>query len=302
MLRLDILRWIMLVSLVYHGQITSLWSQCTTLSGNTWTEPQINTPDRTYSLTQDASGVISGTTYKSICSVQTWPVSGQFRSDGTFTITVNNPGSDPEDPCIATWYTITGTINAPNCDTMSGTWTNSLPNSGNVTWNKACDVPSGETTTANGWGDNSPRGYYPTLALFWQSLYGSVNFGGREVNETFPSQGEDTCYFSGSPYGPYFVPPSWAQWTVGWLDFSPGPTNSWGYDYIGWNPEAISYYRSTRPAMGLPSQCGVQWQQRMNISCSAGANFYQGNFVAASMDATSLTSNRASAFDFRNWR
>ena len=104
----------------------------------------------------------------------------------------------------------------------------------------------------------------------------------------------------GSPYGPFLVPPGWASWPVGWLDFTASAVNTWGYDYVGWSPEAIAWYRANRPPNGLPFPCGVQWQQRMNISCSGGTNFYQGNYMAASMEETSISSNRSDAFALRN--
>ena len=134
-----------------------------------------------------------------------------------------------------------------------------------------------------------------------QVLSGSVNFGGRTVNETSPSQGEDTCYMPGSPFGPYYSPPSSAPpWPVGFIDSAPSATNTYGHDQVGWLPDVITYYRTNRPN-GLLFPCGVQWQQQMNISCSTATNFYQANYMAASVDATSISSNRSSGFGYRIW-
>jgi hypothetical protein len=53
--------------------------------------------------------------------------------------------------------------------------------------------------------------------------------------------------------------------------------------------------------MGFLFRVVFSRQQRMNISCSSGTNFYQGNYMAATIDATSVSSNRSSAFAFRSW-
>jgi hypothetical protein len=213
--------------LSYNSQVTLLFAQCQTVAGNTWTEDDGASGQRLFTLNQDYAGNITGSTYKAVCQSPYWPVTGTFHADGTFSLTATNPS--PGDPnCIAGWFTVNGTVNAPNCDNMSGTFTNDIPDTGDVNWTKSCDVPTGETTASNGWGDASPRGAYPTFALFSQTLQGSVNFGGHTVNETFPTAGQDTCYIAGSPYGPYPTPPSWNTWSVGLLDFTPSVVNTWG--------------------------------------------------------------------------
>jgi hypothetical protein len=287
----------MLVSVIYESHPVLLFGQCQTIAGHTWTEDDGASGTRTYSLSQDSAGTISGNTYKASCVSPFWGVTGSFRSDGSFTITAVNPS--PGDPvCTSGSFTVTGTVATPGCDTMSGTWTNDSGDSGLVDWTKACDVPTSETTNDDGWADSAG---YPTLYNFMQVLSGSVNFGGRTVNETFPSQGEDTCYMPGSPFGPYYSPPSWASWPVGFIDSAPSATNTYGHDQVGWLPDAITYYRANRPPQGLPFPCGGQWQQQMNISCSTATNFYQANYMAASMDATSISSNRSSGFGYRIW-
>jgi hypothetical protein len=271
---------------------------CQSVAGATWTSIY---DGRTFSLSQDGAGNITGITgnsYKGSCQAFGPVTSGHFNGGGSFSITVTNPS--PGDPnCIASWFTFSGTVSSAGCDRVTGDFVNDW-GSGDDEWTKGCDVPTGEMTSSSGWADFSIYGAFPTVHRWRQTLSGAVNFGGRNVNETF-NPGTDSCWISGSPYGYYSTPPSWNTWPVGSVDGA-AATNQWGNDYVGWFPDAVNWYRTNRPPNGFPVLCGVTWSQRMNISCTTGGTvFYQGNFMAAQIDTSSVSSARSSESATRLW-
>lgn len=287
------------LGLLVLAQLKGQQQPCQSIAGNTWVEDDGSAGQRTFTLQQNDDGTFQGSTYKESCQSPYWDVNGTMRPDGTFTLTATNPS--PEDTyCSAPWFTDTGSVNGPGCDSISASWVNGNGMNGDVQMTKQCDVPYSEIISNAGWGDNSQRGNFPTLALFQQFLSAPVNLGGRVVNESFPVPGQDSCWFPDSPYA-YQSSPVPASWPVGFFDFTPSPTNTWAYDYIGWYPEPINWYRQNRPAYGFPVACGFSIQQRMNISCSGGTNFYQGNYLEGDMDVSSLSSVRSDASAYRNW-
>ena len=126
-----------------------------------------------------------------------------------------------------------------------------------------CYVPTGETTSSWGW-DTLPG--KETTHQFQGTLIppqGVDNFDGRRVAEFDTGTGQptdDTCHWPDSFYDPA-ISLSGGVWTVG--------GNTYGYDYIGWLPHHINYYRGADRA-----PCQTTIHQRMAIEC--GSNNWIG--------------------------
>jgi hypothetical protein len=187
------------------GPSLIVFGQCRSVSGGTWTEPNGAGPERTYNLSQNVStGAITGTTSRSVCQSSTWPVSGQFQSNGTFSITATNP--TPGDlVCVADWFTIQMSLNLPGCEL-------------------------GESISPSIWAtlppDRTKHGWVQILS----ALNPEINFGGRAIIEEFPMDGTDGCYFDGSIFSRQTRPDP-GGWIVGFLDLVPSSTfNIWGRD------------------------------------------------------------------------
>jgi len=109
-------------------------------------------------------------------------------------------------------------------------------------------------------------------ALFVTRHTAGDSFDGSNVTESSATGGgvpKDTCYYSGSPYGPGNIV-NGSTWTVAANEVA-GQHNKWGYDHVGNVPGAVTWYRVNAPAHGHPLPCGFAVYQTMKIHCSSGA-------------------------------
>jgi len=114
----------------------------------------------------------------------------------------------------------------------------------------------------------------PSVTDFTQSFGDTAgdSFDGSNVTESSATGGgvpKDTCYYSGSPYGPGNIV-NGSTWTVAANEVA-GQHNKWGYDHVGNVPGAVTWYRVNAPAHGHPLPCGFAVYQTMKIHCSSGA-------------------------------
>ena len=163
-----------------------------------WTD---TTGGGTWTLSQASNGTITGqflsVTTGSCEGSSNYSVSGNYQGNGQYTVTATYTGSDNIN-CVSS-LTETGTLAQPGCDHASVSWVNSQSTHGSANWSSMCVVPDTETTPAF-------VQWYPagsSYADFHQSLIftrysASFNWQGRKVTESFPSNGTDNCYFSGS--------------------------------------------------------------------------------------------------------
>jgi hypothetical protein len=150
--------------------------------------------------------------------------------------------------------------------------------------NVTCTVPTGETTESGGWYTENT-----TLHLWNQTLTGG-SFGGRTVTEQDPGGGgPDTCWFEGSIFN-RFEAITGGTWPV-------GGDNRWGPDAVGWNYNAVQYYRNQGRA-----PCDTRFPQRMVITCPGSADVpYVTNLLRAGMTETTVWSERAGQYAERVW-
>lgn len=148
---------------------------CASAAGN-WTD---NFGFR-WALSQNGAGQINGTVDGSgiivACPNPVFNVSGSFLGSGNFSVVATNPAPPGNASCVPN-FTYAGAINKPGCNTGNGTFTNFL-GSGQWNWSKPCELPSGETTIATGFG----LGTDSTVQRWRQTLLGG-NFSGRTVAE-----------------------------------------------------------------------------------------------------------------------
>jgi hypothetical protein len=145
-------------------------------------------------------------------------------------------------------------------------------------------IPSGETTASGGWSS-----YYPTVHLWNQTLTGG-SFNGRTVTEHNAGGGWDSCWFPGSIIDPF-------EWITGG-DWSVDYNNSWGPDYVGWEPGAVNFYRGQARA-----PCGTEYLQQMVISVPGTTRTfsYITNLLRMGFTATTVSSERAGVSQSRVW-
>jgi len=274
---------LLLLNLALFFPGARMFSQCQSAAGS-WT----STYNYNWQLTQDGNGNITGTVDVSAdgCSTSVWPVAGTFQGGGRFSVTGTNPSPDG-DICVVS-FDWNGSINVPGCNTGGGTWDNSGGTSGSWTWTKPCDIPTGETTSFDGWDT-----VLPTVGDWTQSLMPStINFGGRTVTEQDPGGGgPDTCWFSGSNVA-QTTSISGGSWTV-------DGSNHWGADDpdgVGWPPDAVTYYRDEGR-----EPCGTTFPQQMVIDCSDGTPTYITNTLSMDITSTTVSSSRAGNSQSKNW-
>ncbi len=111
------------------------------------------------------------------------------------------------------------------------------------------DAPAGETPQAYGWAavHNSASATYGawqrTLSPLSASPGGSVAFAGRSVFEQTGAAGAtDTCWMTGDPA--QYVQEVTGVTGGGWYVYS---DDTWYWDYIGMNSQAIDWYRAHQP-------------------------------------------------------
>ncbi len=149
-----------------------------------------------------------------------------------------------------------------------------------------CLVPTGEITNSIGW---SSGGIHAWRQLLTPS---TTNFVGRRVQEENPGNGgPDTCWFLGSDFGQSVSitggPPG--GWPV-------GSANQWGDDFVGWEADAVTYYRDAGRA-----PCLTSFSQRMVINCGTGSRTYTTNMLMMGFDYLEVWSMRAGAYAERVW-
>lgn len=197
-----------------------------------------------------------------------------FTVSGTLTQTTGNaytPGttafqwaaSNPSPSTACPYYdpipfTYTGSIANNGCDTASGTWANSIGGGhGSFDMTKPSDVASSETSAAIAWWSLAP-----TILLFQGNIApASLNsLAGRQVFESPNGQPTDSCWrATDTAENSYSL--TGGGWYVGYYYFN----SSYYYDYVGFSPAYITYYRSkNRPP------CEATAPQAMNIYTRAG--------------------------------
>jgi hypothetical protein len=97
--------------------------------------------------------------------------------------------------------------------------------------------------------------------------------------------GPDTCWLSTDNYDPFIritSPPPY-YWSVDALN------NSWGWDYVGYSSDQVTYYRNSGRA-----ECGTSFPQKMQISCQDTNTYvpYRLNTLAATIEATTVSATR----------
>jgi hypothetical protein len=149
-------------------------------------------------------------------------------------------------------------------------------------------VPTGETTSSNGWGDGPDDTIHRWLQTLLPSLGG--NFAGRTVTERDPGGGgPDTCWFPQSNYlkAEAITGGSW----------SVDANNTWGPDYVGWHYDAVVYYRNQGRA-----PCETSFPQAMQIDRPGGPSIiYVTNVLRAGITSISVWSERAGQYAERIW-
>jgi hypothetical protein len=147
---------------------------------------------------------------------------------------------------------------------------------------KPCDMPSGtpnETTASTEYWDPGTTGG----AAWNQTLQPTTfNFGGRYVTEESPGDGTDSCHFPLSTHDP-LVRVTGGIWNV-------DATSVWGSDYVGYNEDAVHYYRANGA-----TPCGARFQQKMYIGCSDSpySRTYITNDLGSDITNTWVSSIRA---------
>ena len=107
--------------------------------------------------------------------------------------------------------------------------------------------------------------------------------------------GPDTCWFQGSAIDPQ-TKISGGTWTV-------QAGNTWGYDYVGWLPPGVTYYRGAGRA-----PCGTTIPQQMTIQAAidiakgAGyVNYPVRNTLGAGIQKTKVSSSRNGITKYESW-
>jgi len=166
---------------------------------------------------------------------------------------------------------------------------------------KPPDLPTGETTTAVGWG----AGTLATVQQFRQTLQGDSNrpFNGRQLTEGAGADRADGCFFDGAAQRGYIgfqVTGAW--WIVGRWYTSPYYmySNTWIDDYVGMTTDLVQYYHD---AGKVP--CDARAQQLMNI-CTNGQSCqttgqYTTDYITYSIDANSVTAGRSNVLAMKQW-
>ena len=128
-----------------------------------------------------------------------------------------------------------------------------------------CPIPTGETTTASGWAEEHN---HDAIHKFMQRLTPfTTSFAGRVVTESDAAPATDNCWFPGSEI-PLTTGVTGGSWPV-------NSQNKWGFDFVGWKNNAITFYQTQRVMMGLPMPCEFRMFQRLAISCGTTTTVYR---------------------------
>jgi hypothetical protein len=161
-------------------------------------------------------------------------------------------------------------------------------------WSKSCDIPTGESSTFDQFGDNIGWDTIGGFAAQLQPL--NINFAGRILQESAANPVQDTCNsdIPGSAVAVVIPNSNWA------ID---GSGHYLGDDYIGYTPAAVFYYRLQlfRVAGNQNFSCGFSINQQMKInSCGSstlflpygGPNAGSTNTLSTTITATTVQSQR----------
>jgi hypothetical protein len=222
---------------------------CTHVVGAPWTD------GFGYTWYLGQSGTSIAGSVNTNCGV--WAVYGTMYGSSGFELTAYNPGRMD----CNWWVRYDGYLTAGGCNVGSGSWVNDYFQNGTFAWQKACEVPSGETTSDSAlWWADANGNEQDTTGEFFKYLatannVSGPNLGGRRGREVSYADSADNCYFPNSNI-PY-------QHSVTGGEFWINTNNQYG-DLLGWDSTAIDYYRSTNRA-----PCNLVSSQRMQIVCNA---------------------------------
>lgn len=149
---------------------------------------------------------------------------------------------------------------------------------------ESCQTPTGVTTVFGAFADSDG---WPTLGK-WEEHFTAplgADFNGSMVMETDAAVGTDTCYFVGSAFDPA-TSLTGGTWNVSGI----APDATWGFDFVGWFPDPVAYYRAQGRA-----PCGFTVYQQMQIKCPDGVytNYGPVNTLGGGITDTTITSTRA---------
>jgi hypothetical protein len=132
-----------------------------------------------------------------------------------------------------------------------------------------CIIPTSYPTTYGGVPENPNDS---SKSKFYETLSTPNSVVGREIEESTglgtPNNG---CYFTGSqvPQNPSL---SGGSWNVGTFSLdtgatNPAPSDVWGYDYIGFNAQAVIGIMQAQAAGKLTMPCTITIPQDVAIMC-----------------------------------
>jgi hypothetical protein len=153
------------------------------------------------------------------------------------------------------------------------------------------DAGPGEVTGPNG--NNGESRFYETLS--------GGTFTGQAIQESAGlGEGQNNCFFSTSTLPQHPAIPTATPWTVGTYvltnSTATAPPNVWGYDYIGFNNQAIQDIMLQVAAGQLPHSCTITAPQNIAIMCNDSTFFvYESDTVSSTI---SLVSQSGSTFSF----
>ena len=134
-------------------------------------------------------------------------------------------------------------------------------------------LPTGETTTSDGWAAGGVHKWRQRLQPF------TTSFRNCSVREADPGGGTDTCHFPGSAFAP-LTGITGGTWAV-------NASNRWGADFVGWFAPAVAFYRANGRA-----PCRASFNQSMRVVRPGGDVQYRVNALQMDIGATTVTSTR----------
>jgi Domain of unknown function (DUF4157)/Putative peptidoglycan binding domain len=134
-------------------------------------------------------------------------------------------------------------------------------------------LPTGETTTSNGWAGGGVHRWHQRLEPF------TTSFRTCSVTEADPGGGTDTCHFPGSAFAP-LTGVTGGTWAV-------DGSNRWGDDFVGWFAPAVTFYRLNGRA-----PCRASFNQTMRVVRPGGDVRYRTNALQMEIGASTVTSIR----------
>jgi hypothetical protein len=252
------------------------------------------------------------------CSTITYTVSGSIspssQTDGTegyTSFTWNASSPSPSSSCgdfsPPIPFTYTGTIQNDGNDYANASWSDD-DGSGSATVSKSpSDIPASETTNAVGFS----TGEYASLGQFRQTLNatsGSTDiFQGRQVSEyTGFGTSYDNCWYTGSPYAKVTAVTG-SEWNVGYYSVDPPDitsVNEWVDDYIGFIPDAVTWYQSYYSGSDNSPYCGYRTPQAMYIATdgtSGSSENYTSDEIGQDIYSNQITSYRNGVSQSESW-